>query len=73
MIDLHEYVCLDFIEPERVHITCRYCHKHITEERYPINILHEMLEFIEKHIIVHLMQCRPFYEVKKSEIEECGL
>ena len=69
-MDLHEYMYFD-ISPnqENYLVRCRYCDAAIGDamDRAWVG---KNLGIIEKYAIIHLMQCKPFHEVKKSEIED---
>ena len=66
---------MKFKEPSVVNVTCRYCDQIITEDAeeaygYHIKNIDKDLLYIEKLATIHLMQCKPFHEVKKSEIDK---
>jgi hypothetical protein len=73
MIDLIEYAYFD-LSPDKgsALVRCRYCDVATGDVR-ELGWFNEHLDVVERTTILHMMQCKAFHEVKKSEIEECGI
>ena len=72
MIELAEYVYTIFTSPT-ITVKCRYCNSVIGGKDHSNVMFEKYLGNIEEDATIHLMQCKSFFEIKKSEIEECGI